>query len=520
MTDQEKKQNKNVYREETSQIHAPVDLILRTKQAVAEEEERLHKEMGQVGQRQESERNQGKELQSDRQQDSRKEPQPDRQQNSRKELRQDLWQNQQISPADLNGTGMVGAESDGKKMESRWEKYYRRVPRWVLPVTAAAVFVLVMRVSVLQFSYLFADRRGGADYAASAEDMSESAGEAGSMEGMSGSAGEEGLAGGMSEGAGDGSPAEGMSGSAGDGSPAGGMSGSAGDGSLAGGMSGSAGKDGSAEGMSGSADEDGSAEDMAESADEDGSVGGMSGSADKAGSTGAMAKSSGEKGSASGRPGSTDGESLREGELLEDLEREDEKTASAADMAGARKQNKSEDMQQAPYAQAYLEFLTEYAQNSKDGKGQGARFSLVFVDDNDIPELLLMEDDCHAEGVKVFTYYQDQVVELGAFGSFGLMQYVERAGLIFSHYMGHGESDNDFFEIKEGQAVLICNMHSTPYRRNGIDTSLYEIDGVAVNEKTYRARWKALYEDQDYVLIGYKDGTPVEEAAESELLRQ
>ena len=73
-------------------------------------------------------------------------------------------------------------------------------------------------------------------------------------------------------------------------------------------------------------------------------------------------------------------------------------------------------MQQAPYARAYLEFLTEYVQNSKDGKGQGARFSLAFVDDDDIPELLLMEDDCHAEGVKVFTYYQDQVVELGAFG--------------------------------------------------------------------------------------------------------
>ena len=453
MTDQEKKQNINAYREETSQIHAPVDLILRTKQAVAEEEERLHKEMGQVGQRQESEWNQGNELQ----------------------------QNQQISPADLNGAGMVGAESDGKKMESRWEKYYKRVPRWVLPMTAAAVFVLVLRVSVLQFSHLPADRGGGMDYAASAEDMSESAGEAGSMEGMSGSAGEEG---------------------------------------LAGGMSGSADEDGSAEGMSGSADEDGSAEDMAESADEDGSAGGISESAGKAGSTGDMAKSSGEKGSASGRPGSTDGESLREGELLEDLEREDEEMASSADMAEARKQNKSEDMQQAPYAQAYLEFLTEYAQNSKDGKGQGARFSLVFVDDNDIPELLLMEDDCHAKGVKVFTYYQDQVVELGAFGSFGLMQYVERAGLIFSHYMGHGESDNDFFEIKEGQAVLICNMHSTPYRKNGIDTSLYEIDGVAVNEKTYRARWKALYEDQDYILIGYKDGTPVEEAAESELLRQ
>ena len=418
MTDQEKKQNKNVYREETSQIHAPVDLILRTKQAVAEEEERLHKE-------------------------------------------------NQITPIDFNGAGMDGAESAGKKTESGWKKYYGRVPGWVLPVTAAAVFVLVLRVSVVQFSHFPADRDGGMDYAASAEDMSESAGEEGSMEGLAGSAGEEGLAGGMAE----------------------------------------------------SADEAGSAEAMAESADEAGSAEAMAKSADEAGSAEAMAKSSGEKGSASGRPGNADAESLREGELLEDMEREEE-MASSADMAEARKQSKSEDMQQAPYARAYLEFLTEYTQDSKDGKGQGARFSLVFVDDNDIPELLLMEDDCHAKGVKVFTYYQDQVVELGAFGSFGLMQYVERAGLIFSHYMGHGESDNDFFEIKEGQAVLICNMHSTPHRKNGIDTSLYEIDGVAVNEKTYRARWKALYEDQDYVLIGYKDGTPVEEAAESEWLRQ
>ncbi len=405
MTDQEKKQTKNVYREETSQIHAPVDLILKTKQAVAEEEERLRKEI-------------------------------------------------QITPADLSGAGMDGAESDGKKTESKWKKYYRRVPRWVLPMTAAAVFLLVMRVSVVQFSYLLADRRGGADYAASAEDMSESAGEEGSMEGMSGSAGDVGLAGGISG-----------------------------------------------------------------SADEAGLAGGVSESADEAGLAGGIAGSTGDESSASGRPGNTDGGSLRKGELLEDLEREEE-MASSADMAEARKQSKQEDMQQAPYARAYLEFLTEYVQNSKDGKGQGARFSLAFVDGDDIPELLLMEDDCHARGVKVFTYYQDQVAELGAFGSFGLMQYVERAGLIFSHYMGHGESDNDFFEIKEGQAVLICNMHSTPYRKNGIDANLYEIDGVAVNEKTYRARWKALYEDQDYVLIGYKDGTPVEEAAESELLRQ
>ncbi|MBD5462757.1 MAG: hypothetical protein HDR24_06820 [Lachnospiraceae bacterium] len=175
---------------------------------------------------------------------------------------------------------------------------------------------------------------------------------------------------------------------------------------------------------------------------------------------------------------------------------------------------------EAPYALAYYEFLKEYAGDSNYVKTGHARFNLVFIDDNEIPELLLMEDNSHANGVKVYTYNQEMVVELGEFGSSGWMQYVERGGMIFGHFMGFGESINNFFRIEEGKATLICNLHSWPDYSSEDFTEFYEIDGISVEEEIYQAKWKELYEDHEYVLIGYEDGIPIKETELKSLLSE
>lgn len=138
MTDQHNKQDKNLYREETAQIHAPVDLIQRTKQAVAKEEKRLRQEDGQ------NEDSKVNGADADRTRRSKDQPEPGRKQ------------------------------------------YYKAVPRWMLPLTAAAVLVLTLRVSGVPFSAYFADRAGGADDTAGAAGMSGSADGAAEAEGMSG----------------------------------------------------------------------------------------------------------------------------------------------------------------------------------------------------------------------------------------------------------------------------------------------------------------------------------------------
>lgn len=164
-----------------------------------------------------------------------------------------------------------------------------------------------------------------------------------------------------------------------------------------------------------------------------------------------------------------------------------------------------------PYALAYLEFLEEYAQDSEYVETGLARFSLAYIDDDAVPELLLIENHCHAAGVRVFTFYQDTVVELGEFGSFGRMQYMERGGVIFSHFMGQGEANTDFYRVEEGRAELICNMHLSPPLSCNEFTEEYEIDGISVDEETYQAKWQALYEEQAYILVIYEEGIPIRE---------
>lgn len=156
------------------------------------------------------------------------------------------------------------------------------------------------------------------------------------------------------------------------------------------------------------------------------------------------------------------------------------------------------------YALAYYGFLKEYAEDCTGPNAEKARFSLAYIDDNEVPELLLMEDDCHAAGVKVYTYVQGVVKEIGGFGSFGRMQYVEREGMIFDHYMGQGEKNSNFFKLEDGEVKLINALYSCSNH-----SDVFIIDGNSVDEGTFQEKWKELYEDYAYILIGYDDGIQI-----------
>lgn len=170
---------------------------------------------------------------------------------------------------------------------------------------------------------------------------------------------------------------------------------------------------------------------------------------------------------------------------------------------------------QSPYAQAYYDYLQEYIASCSPAEKVLLRFGLAFIDEDDIPELLIFPDDCHAAGVRIYTYIDDSVVEVGEFGSFGKMQYVEGNGMIFDHYMGQGEAHTYFWRMEGGEAIQVSHMHSWPdnsrYWETGEYREFYEIDGRSVTEEVYQSKWGELYDSQEYVLIGYEDGIPLNE---------
>lgn len=157
------------------------------------------------------------------------------------------------------------------------------------------------------------------------------------------------------------------------------------------------------------------------------------------------------------------------------------------------------------YAEAYYGFLREYYRNNPDSEFRPIGFRLVYIDGDDIPELLLMEDKYHAAGVLVYTYYDGRMVEVGEFGSIGTMQYIEKKGMIFSGFYNMGEGWSGYYELGQGVLECVCALHfvdgdafSEPIE------SYYEIDDVPVSEEVYEAKRQEL-ESDEYISIGYDD---------------
>lgn len=144
-------------------------------------------------------------------------------------------------------------------------------------------------------------------------------------------------------------------------------------------------------------------------------------------------------------------------------------------------QNEAEVELNTPWAQAYYEFLEE-ALKDDSAKTIPTGFHLVYIDDNDVPELLIMEDSSHLSGARVCTYYQNKVVEIGTFGSSGEMLYVEKQGKIFSYY--------DDYSV-----------------------TLYEIAGESVTEKLYNEKLDEFHRD-DYASVRYDDAVFVDDMAQ------
>lgn len=69
-----------------------------------------------------------------------------------------------------------------------------------------------------------------------------------------------------------------------------------------------------------------------------------------------------------------------------------------------------------------------------------SRFVFGYINDDDVPELLLGYGDAHADGVWVYSYdpQTDTIHEWGDFSSFGNLSYYERQGIVASQYGGMG----------------------------------------------------------------------------------
>lgn len=104
-----------------------------------------------------------------------------------------------------------------------------------------------------------------------------------------------------------------------------------------------------------------------------------------------------------------------------------------------------------------------------------ASYGLVYIDEDDIPELYYIDNCNHPCGAVIYNYSNDKVNRLVCVGSNGAFLYIENKNLLIHKWSGQGIDLFDYYNIKNNTAELLksyecplgcMNPNMFPYRIN------------------------------------------------------
>ncbi len=136
--------------------------------------------------------------------------------------------------------------------------------------------------------------------------------------------------------------------------------------------------------------------------------------------------------------------------------------------------------QNTDWKSAYLNYLSVLDLSYCEG------FSLIYVDNNDIPELFIM-GRCEADGEIICSYNNGLLTE-HAFGRLYGTSYAEKSGLILHTNGNMGYYYSNLYELKSG--VFTC-LHESTMEEDSYDETLgdiaykYTVDGIECDEATH-----------------------------------
>lgn len=129
---------------------------------------------------------------------------------------------------------------------------------------------------------------------------------------------------------------------------------------------------------------------------------------------------------------------------------------------------------------AYVNAVKDYVNDAEEGTSDMIRFTLAYIDDDDIPELILSEGDYHAAGVRVFFYDTEnkKAVDLGeSFGEGGGFSYFYKKGVIYDYYFGRGVGNISLVSIAKDHSLTRSKTFSQE-----MDTQYIDYDECSLEE--------------------------------------
>ena len=156
------------------------------------------------------------------------------------------------------------------------------------------------------------------------------------------------------------------------------------------------------------------------------------------------------------------------------------------------------------WRKAYTNFLKQFLAEVDNPEACG--FSLVYIDNDDAPELVVRDGDAHFSAAHVYTCINSKVVKLvgDLGGTFGVIGYIEKGELVSSDVCYHGVETTTIYRIDAGTCkkvvTLFNNAGDTPEGK----TPTYEVNDKKVKKSEYTRAWKK-YKDRKWVYSSDSD---------------
>lgn len=152
-----------------------------------------------------------------------------------------------------------------------------------------------------------------------------------------------------------------------------------------------------------------------------------------------------------------------------------------------------------PVEMNFPDWETAYIAQIEHGKDyrHGAAYALIYVDDNDIPELYVRGCD-EADGDRIYTFQDGYVIEQSMY-RIGGGRYIERSGRIVNHNGHMGYSYTAVYNLDEkgfAKAFEASSQEHVTFLENGeyYFTYEYSVEGKSASEDAYYAAIDAAFD--------------------------
>ena len=171
---------------------------------------------------------------------------------------------------------------------------------------------------------------------------------------------------------------------------------------------------------------------------------------------------------------------------------------------------------------AYSEVLRNKL--SEDGDRYDPRFQLVYIDDDNIPELIYAPIDTHASGVQIYQFIDNEAVcvtdssGFEYFGSSGEIYYLPRKNVILSADISMGIGYLEFEQLENNGNARLLNLSNVnwneTYEGGEVIYSVY-MDGeheTLVDKNYFVENLNKMINGKNYIQAGYPTGLTINES--------